>query len=118
MVQTYEHVVLPSVSPAVTLLLVALSLACLALVRGKARLERFVLLLVLSAFSFFLFSWHVHEKAALLVQVPLLLLAFIVSGPGSGVSSRIRSSPPRRCCSRRRRWSASSRSSSPAPWRT
>ncbi|CAD5234564.1 unnamed protein product [Bursaphelenchus xylophilus] len=77
LVQTYDHSVLPNIAVECTLALVAIFSIVLFFVRGKSRGESFLAMLIMSAFSFFLFSWHVHEKAAVLIQIPITILAFV-----------------------------------------
>lgn len=77
LVREYSHAVLPPITPPTSLLLVlvALSPALVNLWRCYPTPTRFVRVLVLSAFAFFLFGWHVHEKAVLLMILPLSLVA-------------------------------------------
>lgn len=76
LVQDVLHTVLPSVSPAVTLLCSLLfilpALWCLWL---RPRPVYFLRCLLLCALGSFMFGWHVHEKAVLIVVLPLSLLA-------------------------------------------
>jgi peptidoglycan/LPS O-acetylase OafA/YrhL len=62
--------------------LLSLSIVPLALWRGKKRRmeENLLIMLILSAYGFFLFSWHVHEKASLMMLLPMTLLIFMVGG--------------------------------------
>ncbi|KAJ1346573.1 hypothetical protein KIN20_001392 [Parelaphostrongylus tenuis] len=75
-VQVYDHSVLPSVTPLLSLLFVCSSLTPLFLTLFKRKLPDLCTLLSLSGFSFFWFGYHVHEKALLLIAIPLLCLAF------------------------------------------
>ncbi|XP_053680560.1 probable dolichyl pyrophosphate Glc1Man9GlcNAc2 alpha-1,3-glucosyltransferase [Anopheles nili] len=83
LVQTFEHTVLPSVSPTVTFVLTGLAMlpVVLKLWSFKAALSSpnlcrcFVRAIVLCGCTSFLFGWHVHEKAILMVLIPLTLLA-------------------------------------------
>ncbi|KAL3115164.1 hypothetical protein niasHT_016257 [Heterodera trifolii] len=68
LVQEYEHAVLPNISPPVTFALILCKF-------GKPSDECLLISLTFSAFAFFCFGWHVHEKAILLVFFPLCLLA-------------------------------------------
>ncbi|KAK3576866.1 hypothetical protein CHS0354_012919 [Potamilus streckersoni] len=76
LVQEYDHVVLPSITPFVTLVVTLLAIMpSLFLLWSRPRgPASFVRTLVLCAFGFFMFSWHVHEKAILLIILPLSLL--------------------------------------------
>ncbi|CAD5228930.1 unnamed protein product [Bursaphelenchus okinawaensis] len=76
-VQTYNHSVLPNISVEVTLALVLLSSVTVLVVKRSNGRENILSTMILSAFSFFLFSWHVHEKAVLLIQIPLVILGFV-----------------------------------------
>ncbi|KAI9503602.1 dolichyl glycosyltransferase [Coemansia spiralis] len=69
--------VLPDISPLMTfaVTLVAMLPACALLVlRKRKQPENFVESVVLCAFASFMFGWHVHEKAILLILAPLSLL--------------------------------------------
>ncbi|XP_062514437.1 probable dolichyl pyrophosphate Glc1Man9GlcNAc2 alpha-1,3-glucosyltransferase isoform X2 [Corticium candelabrum] len=72
-----EHSVLPSISPLITLLLTLLTVlpALLKVWTQPHDFGGFVRCIVLCGLSSFLFGWHVHEKAILLVLVPLSLLS-------------------------------------------
>eukprot|EP01012_Entosiphon_sulcatum_P057571 TRINITY_DN81372_c0_g1_i1.p1 TRINITY_DN81372_c0_g1~~TRINITY_DN81372_c0_g1_i1.p1 ORF type:complete len:546 (+),score=73.84 TRINITY_DN81372_c0_g1_i1:37-1674(+) len=74
-----SHSVLPNISPQVSIGCVALGLLpALALAwsgRQPCNTRGLLLAATLSTYAFFLFGWHVHEKAALMLTVPLLLLA-------------------------------------------
>ncbi|CAF0773228.1 unnamed protein product [Didymodactylos carnosus] len=77
LVQDIEHVVLPSITPMITF---GLTLACMmpSLIRLCRHCSKrtFIETIVLCALTSFLFGWHVHEKAILIVIIPLTLLAF------------------------------------------
>ncbi|KAL3102560.1 hypothetical protein niasHS_000888 [Heterodera schachtii] len=79
LVQEYEHAVLPNISPPVTFALILCALTpCFLVFKGKFGKpsdECLLISLTFSAFAFFCFGWHVHEKAILLVFFPLCLLA-------------------------------------------
>ena len=75
------HHSLPSPTPLATLVctLVAMIPAMLLVMRpsrtAQLSFDKFVTSVTLCGFSSFLFGWHVHEKASLLVTIPLTLLA-------------------------------------------
>ncbi|XP_059481046.1 probable dolichyl pyrophosphate Glc1Man9GlcNAc2 alpha-1,3-glucosyltransferase [Neocloeon triangulifer] len=79
LVQEFEHTMLPSISPKVTFIctLVAMLPALIKLWLSPANPLHFVRCIVLCAFSSFMFGWHVHEKAVLLMIIPLSLLAVL-----------------------------------------
>ncbi|KAJ1942389.1 glycosyl transferase, partial [Linderina pennispora] len=72
-----EFAVLPDVPPAATFVitLVAMLPACAMLAsKRRATPQRFIQSVVLCAYASFMFGWHVHEKAVMLMLVPLSLL--------------------------------------------
>ncbi|XP_047199624.1 probable dolichyl pyrophosphate Glc1Man9GlcNAc2 alpha-1,3-glucosyltransferase isoform X1 [Hippoglossus stenolepis] len=77
LVQEFQHSVLPSVSPSVTLVCTLLSiLPAVASIWWRPRGARgFLRCLLLCALGSFMFGWHVHEKAVLLAILPLSILA-------------------------------------------
>ncbi|XP_034406708.1 probable dolichyl pyrophosphate Glc1Man9GlcNAc2 alpha-1,3-glucosyltransferase isoform X1 [Cyclopterus lumpus] len=77
LVQEFQHSVLPSVTPSVTLVCTLLSiLPALASIWRRPRGARgFLRCLLLCALGSFMFGWHVHEKAVLLAILPLSFLA-------------------------------------------
>nr|CAG4643235.1 EOG090X06YP [Ilyocryptus agilis] len=77
LVQEFEYVVLPTIGPKVTFLctLLALSPALLLLLRRPNEPRVFIRAVILCAFASFLFGWHVHEKAVLIMIIPMTLLA-------------------------------------------
>ncbi|XP_068436437.1 dolichyl pyrophosphate Glc1Man9GlcNAc2 alpha-1,3-glucosyltransferase isoform X2 [Clinocottus analis] len=77
LVQEFQHSVLPSVTPAATLVCTLLSiLPALASIWRRPRGARgFLRCLLLCALGSFMFGWHVHEKAILLAILPLSFLA-------------------------------------------
>lgn len=79
LVQEFDHLVLPTIKPISTFVITALSMlpVCLIVVLKRTTWSGFVTLVTLCAFSSFLFGWHVHEKAILVILVPLTLLTVI-----------------------------------------
>ncbi|AWO99595.1 putative dolichyl pyrophosphate Glc1Man9GlcNAc2 3-glucosyltransferase [Scophthalmus maximus] len=77
LVQEFQHSLLPSVSPAVTLVCTLLAiLPAVASIWWRPRGARgFLRCLLLCALGSFMFGWHVHEKAILLAILPLSILA-------------------------------------------
>lgn len=77
LVQDIAHSVLPSVSPLATAVIsmTAMLPALVKLWRAPHSFTQFLRCLTLCAWSSFLFGWHVHEKAILLVTIPLGVLA-------------------------------------------
>nr|XP_015831957.2 probable dolichyl pyrophosphate Glc1Man9GlcNAc2 alpha-1,3-glucosyltransferase [Nothobranchius furzeri] len=77
LVQEFQHSVLPSISPATTLFCTLLSIlpAVVSIWRRPRGARGFLRCLLLCALGSFMFGWHVHEKAVLLVILPLSILA-------------------------------------------
>uniref|UniRef100_A0A673B1V4 Alpha-1,3-glucosyltransferase n=1 Tax=Sphaeramia orbicularis TaxID=375764 RepID=A0A673B1V4_9TELE len=73
LVQEFQHSVLPSVSPSVTLVCTLLSiLPAVASIWWRPRgAQGFLRCLLLCALGSFMFGWHVHEKAILIAILPL-----------------------------------------------
>eukprot|EP00055_Hartaetosiga_balthica_P000857 m.137612 g.137612 ORF g.137612 m.137612 type:complete len:499 (+) comp12022_c0_seq1:49-1545(+) len=76
-----DHAVLPNISPLVTFALTFLAMLPFLwkMLMSKAitsRTHHLIVGVTLCAYTSFLFGWHVHEKAALLFQLPLSLVAF------------------------------------------
>ena len=68
--------VLPEISPALTLGLSVLSmLPPLHSLWVKPTFAEFVRSVYMCGFGTFLFGWHVHEKAVMLITIPLCLIA-------------------------------------------
>lgn len=76
LVQEYNHSVLPSIPPIATMILSAVSVmpSLMTLWQHPKRPQEFLRSLILCTFGFFLFGWHVHEKAILMIIVPFSLL--------------------------------------------
>ncbi|ESO93947.1 hypothetical protein LOTGIDRAFT_153427 [Lottia gigantea] len=79
LVQEFSHTVLPSIKPFYTVILTLIAmlpaLFNLFLNRKKGSVG-FVRCLILCAYASFLFGWHVHEKAILIIIIPMILLVF------------------------------------------
>jgi len=75
LVQEFEHSVLPSITPGVTFILTVLAMlpALVWVWRSPHKPWVGVRAAVLCGFVSFMFGWHVHEKAILMVILPLSL---------------------------------------------
>lgn len=79
LVQEVKHTVLPSILPAATfaILLLAILPCCIKLMFFKSGSPKaFMKPLIICAASSFMFGWHVHEKAILMILIPLQVLTF------------------------------------------
>ncbi|CRK93790.1 CLUMA_CG007318, isoform A [Clunio marinus] len=79
LVQEFKHNVLPSITPAITFLAVAVMMipCCLKLLTNKTESPKsFMKPLIICAATSFMFGWHVHEKAVLMILIPLQVLTF------------------------------------------
>jgi len=71
-----EHLVLPAVQPWVSLLLIGLSLLPVMYRIWKVRSREVAAVGgLLAGLSFFMFGWHVHEKASLMITIPLIAMS-------------------------------------------
>lgn len=77
MVQEFHHTVLPNITPLICLILTLTFILpfCFLALKTSYKVESFVKLLTLCAFSSYIFGWHVHEKAILMCLIPLILLS-------------------------------------------
>lgn len=79
LVQEFKHSVLPSITPAMTFAIVALMMipCCIKLlISGRDSPRSFMKPLIICASTSFMFGWHVHEKAILMILIPLQVLTF------------------------------------------
>lgn len=79
LVQEFQHNVLPSVSPATTFIIVSLMMVpcCIKLLAFKPETPKsFLKPLIICTATSFMFGWHVHEKAILMIMIPLQVLTF------------------------------------------
>ncbi|KAF7654386.1 hypothetical protein LDENG_00070440 [Lucifuga dentata] len=77
LVQEFQHSVLPSISPFITLVCTLLSIlpALWSVWWRPSGARGFLRCLLLCALGSFMFGWHVHEKAILIAILPLSFLA-------------------------------------------
>ncbi|BFZ24570.1 hypothetical protein BsWGS_27609 [Bradybaena similaris] len=75
MVQEYNHAMLPSIAPLFTMALVVVGmLPALFFLWEQKTAAAFSRTIILCAFTSFLFGWHVHEKAVLMIIIPMVLM--------------------------------------------
>lgn len=77
LVQEFTHSVLPSISPLMTFIAVSLAMlpCCIKMLFYKTEsIRSFMKPLIICAATSFMFGWHVHEKAILMVLIPLQVL--------------------------------------------
>lgn len=72
LVKVCNHSVLPNIHPAYTLLIVISCLGFLAVFVAKSDKTMFCEVLCFSGLIFFMFSWHVHEKAIMTISLPMM----------------------------------------------
>ena len=79
LVQDITHTVLPNISPLATAVITLISMvpALVKLWLSPHSVTMFLRCLVLCAWSSYLFGWHVHEKAVLLIILPMAILAVV-----------------------------------------
>ncbi|MBN3308863.1 ALG8 glucosyltransferase, partial [Amia calva] len=77
LVQEFQHSVLPSVTPLVTLVCTITSVlpAVVCIWRNPQGPRGFLRCVIICALGSFMFGWHVHEKAILMAILPLSILA-------------------------------------------
>lgn len=89
LVQDIEHVVLPSVPPIITFILSFIFILGPSLFyvykvttgnkankKSAANPDSLIILTIICGYGSFLFGWHVHEKAVLLILIPLSYISF------------------------------------------
>ncbi|KAF4523091.1 hypothetical protein B566_EDAN003103 [Ephemera danica] len=79
LVQEFEHSVLPTITPATSFIcsLLAILPAMIKLWFSPHNPLHFVRCVILCAYGAFMFGWHVHEKAVLLIIIPLSILSVV-----------------------------------------
>lgn len=78
LVQEHVHTVLPSITPQMTFIITAVSMlpCCIKIVLHREESAKsFLKPLIICAACSFMFGWHVHEKAILMVLIPLQILS-------------------------------------------
>ncbi|PAV80856.1 hypothetical protein WR25_17076 [Diploscapter pachys] len=85
LVQIYDHSVLPSINASICILLVLSASLLLTLVVWSGRCRSLSLYLVLSSTTFFYFGYHAHEKAILMITVPLIVHTILFDARFLGV---------------------------------
>lgn len=85
LVQEFTHSVLPSITPLTTMVLSIMFMlpALTKLWMSGPNSKQFVRCLVLCGLTSFLFGWHVHEKAILMVIIPLSIMSIVDSKDAS-----------------------------------
>ncbi|EGC32375.1 hypothetical protein DICPUDRAFT_38502 [Dictyostelium purpureum] len=70
------HAILPKITPPITLLITVLFLipSIYGIIKSK-NWKDFILGICQSSFTFFMFGWHVHEKAIIMITIPLGFLS-------------------------------------------
>lgn len=73
LVQEFSHTILPNITPLITVIctIIGITPALYKLWKLGGQPHNFIRCLVLCALTSFLFGWHVHEKAILMVIIPL-----------------------------------------------
>ena len=77
LVEDVKHMILPEITPLTTFIITFITmLPALIMLSSKAIYSNFIRVLVLCTFSSYLFGWHVHEKAILMIIIPLTCYCF------------------------------------------
>uniref|UniRef100_A0A915P9S3 Alpha-1,3-glucosyltransferase n=1 Tax=Meloidogyne floridensis TaxID=298350 RepID=A0A915P9S3_9BILA len=75
----YSHSILPDISPLITLIIIFVILIAsfwrFKDIEEYSHTDFLLISMLLSAYPFFLFGWHVHEKAILMLFFPLAILS-------------------------------------------
>lgn len=77
LVQEFEHTILPSITPQTTFIIVGIAMlpCCVKMLFVKTEsIQTFLKPLIICAATSFMFGWHVHEKAILMILIPLQIL--------------------------------------------
>jgi alpha-1,3-glucosyltransferase len=67
-----ERAVFPDITPIITFLLLLIGICFLGIFIWKSNKNQFCECLCLSGLIFFMVAWHVHEKAILMISIPML----------------------------------------------
>ena len=71
-VKVCNHAILPNISPGFTFLLILIGLVFLARFVMRSEKDEFCESLCISGMIFYLFGWHVHEKAIMTISLPMM----------------------------------------------
>ena len=74
MVGVYNHEVLPNITPGISLVCAVGASLAVGYIIWKHKGISFTWACVMSCWSFFMFGWHVHEKAVLMFWIPMILI--------------------------------------------
>ncbi|KAK5577226.1 hypothetical protein RB653_002166 [Dictyostelium firmibasis] len=76
--ETQSHIILPKITPPITLLITILFLvpSIYSILKSKSW-KHFILGICQSSFTFFMFGWHVHEKAIIMITIPMGFLCLV-----------------------------------------
>ncbi|XP_056643004.1 probable dolichyl pyrophosphate Glc1Man9GlcNAc2 alpha-1,3-glucosyltransferase isoform X1 [Diorhabda sublineata] len=79
LVQEFSHSLLPNITPTITMILTALFMLppMIKLFLLDKHPTHFLRCMVICAMTSFVFGWHVHEKAILMVIIPLSILSIL-----------------------------------------
>jgi alpha-1,3-glucosyltransferase len=67
-----DRAIFPNITPVVTFLLLLIGICFLGIFIWKSKKNQFCECLCLSGLIFFMVAWHVHEKAILMISIPML----------------------------------------------
>ncbi|KAN0025914.1 hypothetical protein ACTFIU_001678 [Dictyostelium citrinum] len=76
--ETQSHILLPKITPQITLLITILFLipSIYSILKSNSW-KHFILGICQSSFTFFMFGWHVHEKAIIMITIPMGFLCLV-----------------------------------------
>ncbi|KAF2074611.1 hypothetical protein CYY_004081 [Polysphondylium violaceum] len=80
--ESQSHVILPQITPPITLLItIVFLIPSLYGIFKKKDNQSFLIGITQSCFTFFMFGWHVHEKAIIMITIPLGFVCLFTSTP-------------------------------------